>query len=320
MISRGARPPQRFDKIGDAALTSARAELGDAMRRRRRLSACAALLGLSLTACASSEVRVDTLQMVDSVSRIRDVQVLRNVAAAIDDHDMVPTQILLSTGQASVTTEATPSVSAPFLKFLGPTASLQASATDSWTAQWQISPVTNADDLRRLRNLYVLIVSTDEQYDTLEAYFARNPEMRATSACYGLQTAGKGADQGAANGCPPGYGAGQIPKWREALVVIEDGDSIGCKLYQEGWAGRRANEPSPKGVPFRRWLYWRRPGGPWLPAAPDAPPQTLGRYGGWELATTSRACFDDFVILVQSATPEAAGAGAQGARVMLSTH
>jgi len=35
------------------------------------------------------------------------------------------------------------------------------------------------------------------------------------------------------------------------------------------------------------------------------------------LGTTSRACFNDFVILVQSATPETVTASQQGAKVML---
>jgi hypothetical protein len=255
---------------------------------------------------------------------------------------MVPTQILLSTGQASVSEGASPTLKMPNFNIVKPTRELDVTANDTWTAQWQVSPVTNSDDLRKLRNLYVLIVSTDEQYDQLEAYYNRNPQMRASAACYGLQTTAGGGAQSAAQAgrasgadatgqpptanaqdaaCPPGYGAGQIPKWREALVVIEYGDSIGCKLYQEAWATshKRASHDSTAGIPFRRWLFWRRLGGDWLPATPDTEPQVLGLYKGWELGTTSRACFNDFVILAQSATPATANASQQGARVMLNT-
>jgi len=291
------------------------------------LSRCLMLLAagaaLALGGCAAVQVRENTLQMVDSVSRIRDVQVLRNLSAAINDHDMVPTQILLTTGQASVSADAGASASFPRFRLFDGKGELDLSTGGEWTAQWQVSPVTNADDLRRLRNLYVLIVSTDQQYDDLEAYFDRNPQQKADSACYGFQSTASAAAPVAADGsggCPPGYGSGQIPKWKQALVVIESGDSIGCKLYQEAFATARARIPHDdrRGVPFRRWLYWRRAGGAWLPTAPQAEPQSLGRFGGWELATTSRACFDDFVILAQSATPETAAAGGGGARVMLS--
>ncbi|MFI4975684.1 MAG: hypothetical protein ACHP84_14180 [Caulobacterales bacterium] len=296
----------------------------------------AALLAGALAGCAATQVRENTLEMVDSVSRIRDVQVLRNIAAAISDHDMVPTQILLSTGQASVSAGASPTVRMPHFDLTKPASELDVGASDSWSAQWQVSPVTNSDDLRRLRNLYVLIVSTDEQYNQLEGYYNRHPEMRAPSACYGLQVGESAAsvtapgDQPAggappaagkqSDACPPGYGAGQIPKWREALVVIEDGDSIGCKLYQEEAMVTRkgTRHDATRGIPFHRWLYWRRGGGEWLPSAPETQPEELGTYGGWQLATTSRACFNDFVILAQAATPQAATAGAQGARVMLS--
>lgn len=309
------------------------------MWRRTAGAVAVTLAAAILSGCVATQARMNTLNMVDSVSRIRDVQVLRNIAAAINDHDMVPTQILLSTGQASVSTGVSPSLTAPHFRLFQSAGELDVTGDDTWTAQWQVSPVTNADDLRRLRNLYVLIVSTDAQYDALQAYFTRHPDLRAASECYGLQSpsstvpaptgadaaeASKAADPGAKPEavCPPGYGAGQIPKWREALVVIENGDSIGCKLYQEASATERERTPrdSLKGIPFRRWLFWRKPGGDWAPTPPDAPPEPLGTYGGWELGTTSRACFNDFVILAQSATPETAGSSAQGARVMLSTH
>jgi hypothetical protein len=190
--------------------------------------------------------------------------------------------------------------------------------------------------------LYVLITSTDEQYNDLEAYYNRHPNQRAAAECYGLQTPTQNFPQAASTTnqtapatpgeqsttstskivvCPPGYGSGQIPKWKEALAIIEDGDSIDCKLYQEESVATRAREAhdSTKGVPFRRWLYWRRPGGSWQPTAPDTNPETLGLYGGWELGVTSRACYDDFVILAQSATPATANESAQGAKVILNS-
>ncbi len=288
-----------------------------------------AVLAGALAGCVAAQVRENTLEMVGSVARIRELQVLRNLSAAISDHDMVPTQILLSTGQASVAAGLSPSLKAPQFRLNSPTREVDVGASDSWTAQWQVTPVTNGDDLRRLRNLYVLVVWTDERYNALESYFNRHPEMRAPADCYGLQSPARlalkaeaGQDASApANlaACPAGYGEGQIPRWREALAVIEKGDSIGCKLYQEAHAVARkgAARDENRGVPFRRWLYWRTAGSAWLPIEPETTPQSLGTFGGWKLATTSRACFDDFVILVQSSIPETANASAQGAKVML---
>ena len=275
------------------------------MPLRRNIASLAApllgalLLGVGLTGCAAVQVRENTLQMVDSVSRIRDLQVLRNIAVAISDHNMVPTEILLSTGQASVSIGASPTITLPRFDFSTSARELDLGGSDAWTAQWQVQPVTNADDLRRLRNLYVLVVSTDQEYDDLEAYFDRHNDMRA-----------------AANSA----GAGQIPDWRLGREIIRTGDSIGCKLYQEGFQKARASQApqARKGLPFRRWLYWRTPGGSWGPTTPETEPQPLGAFHGWELGVTSRACFNDFVILVQSATPAAANASGQGPKLMLS--
>jgi hypothetical protein len=318
------------------------------MQRRHNNALVAAALAAMLTGCAAVQVRQNTLQMVDSVSHIREVQVLRNLAAAISDHDMVPTQMLLSTGQASVSAGASPTLKMPHFGVLThmllPTSELDVAGNDTWTAQWQVAPVTNADDLRRLRNLYVLIVSTDEQYNKLIAYYNRHPEKRASATCYGLQTTVGDPSQAAntpvdhptevnadpsrnvtkqESACPPGYRSGDIPKWEEAMLVIQDGDSIGCKLYQEDFAETghqvRAHHDSTKGIPFKRWLFWRGEGGAWLPETPATEPEVLGSYGGWEIGTTSRACFNDFIILVEAATPEAADAGRQGARTILNT-
>jgi hypothetical protein len=127
------------------------------------------------------------------------------------------------------------------------------------------------------------------------------------------------ASKGGEAFCPAGYGTGVIPKWKQGLQIVEAGDSIGCKLYQEATvdARRTADKRNLKGIPFKRWLYWRTPGANWLPETPEASPVSLGTFGNWELGTTSKACFNDFVLLVQSASPDAASAGAQGARLML---
>ncbi len=298
---------------------------------QRRFTIIAATIAacLLLEGCVAGQVQENTLEMVDSVAHVREAQVLSNLSAAISDHNMVPTEILLSVGQASVNTGLSPTVKYPKFSTAVPTRELDIGATDTWTAQWQVTPVTNADDLRRLRNLFVLIVSTDAQYDQLEAYYARHPEMRAPIECYGLAAVESSAAAGAAPEhailvppnaqCPPGYGTGVIPRWKQSLQIIEAGDSIGCKLYQESTmeARRKAPRSSLRGLPFKRWFYWRAPGGAWMPEAPDAPPESLGSYGQWELGTTSRACFNDFVLIVQSASPDAASASGQGPRLML---
>jgi len=253
-----------------------------------------AISGL-LTACAATQARINTLQMVNDVSRIREAQVIRNLSAAISDHDFVPAEIFLGAGQASVSLGTSQSVTLPKFDFSQNGRALGLGASDSWSALWQVAPVTNADDLRSLRNLYVLVVSTDEDYERLEGYLERHPSMHAS--CAGRHPTREVL----------GERVESAPDWCEAKAIISTGDSIGCKLYQEG-AG-----PKQRGVPFRRWLYWRASGDPqWRPEAPELAPQTLGHVGPWEIATTSRACFNDFVILVQAQTKAAAAAAVVG--------
>ena len=269
------------------------------------------LLALPLGGCVAHQARLNTLQMIGDIARVRETQVLRNLSAAISDRDAVPAVVVLGAGQAtaSATAGANPDVL----------------AQDTWTSQWQISTVTNSEDLRRLRNLYALITATDAQYDIALGYFRRHPQEAPTAGCGGLdltaksahalapRAAGRPNEEPAANllysgnqaqECPPGFGPGRVATWRLALNVIEVGDSLGCRLYQE-----QARRPAATGagLPFRRWLYWRRPGATWGPDPPDAPPQSLGTVNGWELGTTSQSCFNDFTILVQTLTPSGGG-------------
>jgi hypothetical protein len=266
-------------------------------------------LTCTLASCAASQVRMNALQMVADISQMREIQVYRNISAAISDHDMVPAEIFLGTGQATVATVTSAGLKLPQFDFSQPSRELGPLTSATWTATWTIAPVTNSDDLRRLRNLYVLVASTDAQYDELQAFFVRHPELRTQPACAD-ETRMSGTSAGHSN--PIGTGPGQVPKWCQAIQVMANGDSIGCKLYQE--QGR--TEARRGGLPFRRWLYWRQSGGDWLPERPPSDPSSVGAYEGWELGITSRACFNDFVILVQSATPAAAGASAQGPRAL----
>jgi hypothetical protein len=278
------------------------------------------VLAVLLGGCVARQARINTLQMIGDIARVRNTQVLRNLSAAISDRDAVPAVVVLGAGQAtaSVAAGANPDIL----------------AEDTWTSQWQISTVTNSEDLRRLRNLYALITATDAQYDIYLAYFRRHPQELPNAGCGGQDltirsanapappAAGRPNEAPAANllysgdqnqECPPGYGPGRVAAWRLALNVIEVGDSLGCRLYQEQ---PRKPPATGAGLPFRRWLYWRRPGATWGPDPPDTPPQSLGTVGEWELGTTSRSCFNDFTILVQTLTPS--GGGVAEPKLMLS--
>ena len=220
---------------------------GDSVAQRKfMIISIIAAVCLLLEGCVASQVQENTLEMVDSVAHVRESQVLSNLSSAISDHNMVPTEILLSVGQATVTAGLSPTAKYPKFTTASPAREFDIGASDNWTAQWQVTPVTNADDLRRLRNLYVLIVSTDDQYDALEAYYTRHPEMRAPIECYGLSAAGseKAILVPPSGQCPAGYGTGVIPRWKQSVQIIETGDSIGCKMFQESTVDARRKATS----------------------------------------------------------------------------
>jgi len=260
-------------------------------------------LATALSACAGVQDSENVLQMADTISRMREQQVLRNVSAAISDHDMVPSQIVLGTGQANVQMGINSLFKLPHFDFSKPSRQWDIGATDLWIAQWQMEPVTNADDLRRLRNLYALIASSNAEYDRLWAYIRAHPTQMPSPSGMPELAHGKGG-----SGKAPAVGL----RWTDALGILKIGDSIGCKYYQEAKTARAEG-----GLPFRRWLFWRHDSGAWLPERPDSAPQSLGSYGDWEIGVTSRACFDDFVIMMQAATPVAEQVSTQGPKIML---
>lgn len=288
-------------------------------------AACAAIMVLD--GCATGQAQRNTTLMAATISRMRQDQALNNIAAAIDDRSFVPSAIVLGTGQATVasapTSTLTPTIGNPSSLELG------LGATYTVTAQWQFTSITDPDDLRRLRNIFALIVSTDAQFDELETYFhsaaasaarsgggvpADRNELVYRNLLGSFAPTGPKPGAESARQAPSPEAAGQVVSWRDARRFLEQGDSIDCRLYQQ------AKPVSGKGLPFRRWLFWRKPkGGAWNPQPPPAgmPIETLGTYGNWELGVTSRACLDDFVILIQALTPNTNAAAAEGPKYML---
>lgn len=314
----------------------------------------AALVG----ACASTQTQENASQMVGSIGRLREQQVLANISAAIDDRDFVPSAFVLGTGQANSTVGVAPALKGTSLTAPKPMVEFDVSPTDTWTAQWQFTSVNDQGDLRRLRNIYALIVATNQQYNELENYFHPRCDANETTSPT-LPGAGAGGgvaeeladverldDQGIRTpercrdprlpppspteaATPP---AGQNPPadahtqenasvklpdqvatpWEVAKSLIFKGDSIDCRLYQ---AGRKKDRLFDQDLPYRRWLFWRRPGErEWSPAPHELVTiESIGRHGRWELGIATpeddpeagRACLDDFVILVQSLTPVA---------------
>jgi hypothetical protein len=81
-----------------------------------------------LAGCAASQVRMNALQMVGDVARMREIQAYRNISAAISDHDFVPAQIFVGNGQATVATATSVGLKLPQFDFSQPSRQLDPTA------------------------------------------------------------------------------------------------------------------------------------------------------------------------------------------------
>jgi hypothetical protein len=145
------------------------------------MRACAAVsvgLYLFVTGCASTQLNHNTLDLASSVGDIQTQQVLYNLSLILDDPAAIPTHLDLSDGTASTTNSIQPSISSPIAETIaegtatagGPNqiqntlartgASASISAQNLYSQSWDYTPVTDGDELRRLRALYKYALGT----------------------------------------------------------------------------------------------------------------------------------------------------------------
>jgi hypothetical protein len=285
-------------------------------------------MAVMVAGCVATQTGQSTIQMAETISHIRDSQVLRNISAAIGNRSAVPAQIVLGIGQANVTAGLGSGSGGKYTNINRRATALELdiSPSDTWTGQWQFTSITERDDLRRLRNVYELIVSTDAEFDELEDYLEEAEHGKETDnkpespESLVFEDIVSDASENERNGSiqaetakptpkepstepAPSSKSGVIP-WEQARDFIENGDSLDCRVYQKGFQDQ----------------YWRANGTTqWSPTEPNGKlVVSLGVYQGREIGVTSIACFYDFVIFVQGLTPSASNP-ANKAGLMLST-
>ncbi len=147
-----------------------------------RMRACAAVsvgLYLFVSGCASSQLNYNTLDLASSVGDIQTQQVLYNLSLILDDPAAIPTHVDLSAGTASTSNSIGPNISSPIPETIaqvtaggtgtgnvlqntfartGVTASV--SGQNLYSQSWNYTPVTDGDELRRLRALYKYALGT----------------------------------------------------------------------------------------------------------------------------------------------------------------
>ena len=231
--------------------------------------ALAFLIAPLLTGCVPQALHHNTTGVIGTIYDLRREQVLTNISAAIDNVTNLPVHVVITQGSAQVSGSITPGIKLPHMNLSEASKELDVSGTYQWTDQWQFIPVTAPDDLQRLRTLYGAIVrrTTDAKANAVAARtsldgFPKPPTVKSPFVA------------------PP-------PTEGEAAKALDEGISPECRTYLAA-------------TPSRVWLYWKNADAGNLPVPAGA--ASLGSFGRNELFTTSMACFDDFILLVQSTT------------------
>jgi hypothetical protein len=141
------------------------------VRVRFGLLAAAALL----SACASSQLNYNALDLADTIDELVSNQVLTNLARSIDHPYAVPSQVSILQGSASTTGTISANYSDPVSNAITTTNTVATAAaktftntvtglagaqtltptvSDNWSQNWSLSPAVDADQMRRLRALY----------------------------------------------------------------------------------------------------------------------------------------------------------------------
>jgi hypothetical protein len=129
-------------------------------------------LAVALTGCTHVALQNNTVQTTDTLADLQYQQVLDNLARFQDDPDSVPSFAIVTAGTASVNDQFGSGISPtysptlsnaqqgagalPILSLLFPL-SVQRTVTENWS----LTPVVDADNLRRLRCAYRLVVMGD---------------------------------------------------------------------------------------------------------------------------------------------------------------
>jgi hypothetical protein len=145
------------------------------------MRACGAVsvgLYLLVSGCASTQLNHNTLELATSVGNIQTQQVLYNLSLILDDPAAIPTHVTLSDGSASTNNSIQPDISSPLAQSIAQTTatagianqlqstlshtgmSASISAQNLYSQSWDYTPVTDGDELRRLRALYKYALGT----------------------------------------------------------------------------------------------------------------------------------------------------------------
>jgi len=260
---------------------------------------CVVLSLVMLAGCSSWQAGQNTSDLIDTIGEIREVQVLRNIGHAIDHPSAVPAQVVLSQGIASASVSASATFLLPKFNLSQPNKQLNAVGSDTWTSTWQMIPVSSPGDLNRLRALYAYIV-TSHSKDASES-----KQASAMKHLLAFKSSAENIEIQQASSLHKHIVPG--PNREDVAEILIKGESTDCASYQ-----RRFEDENQV---YAQWLFWKD-ASDWMPVSPPpaADLEPIGTYNGHHLYISSRACLDDFILLVQRSVPSTQTAADQTLR------
>lgn len=143
---------------------------------------------LLLTGCASTQLNYNTVDITGSLDGVYRTQVLNNVSKYIEDDWAIPSYAEIASGTVQTSNSISPSVSFPLSSAVARTgasvitattkagAGMTVAASDSWSQNWVLAPVTDVATLRRIRAIYRKIIfgAIDPEYDRIVSLLYRN--------------------------------------------------------------------------------------------------------------------------------------------------
>ncbi len=264
-------------------------------RDMRFVKSTVLIIVLLSAGCAPFQATQNAEELIATIADVRETQVVYNIGRAIDDPEMVPSQVVMSQGSAQASTSLTPTLSwaAHFVKSLS--ASL---GVFSWTSSWTLTPVVDAGDLQNLRAVYSFIIIAPPQVPA-----QTTTADRLNKATQRLDLFNKKETAPPPQWVPPFQSP--VPTSEQAAKLLIEGESRACQQYQSEKESTALYNP---------WLFWFRDGS-WHPANPRYPLTQVGSHNGTPIYITSQACFDDFIILVHNSIPAAHAAAASGPKI-----
>jgi hypothetical protein len=242
-----------------------------------------ATAGWLLTGCVAAQMNANALDVASTIGDLQTRQVLQNLSRFIDDPDAIPAQAILLAGFVQARNSASASATFPLDMVNKFAREFTPSATIEWTDNWYLVPVTDGDDIRRLRALYRFAVYGNHAGDV------PSPERPGP---YDLDHSYVATDD-----APPArvraFTGEQAPDARGVLHT-------GWLFWTDDGPAAPSDAPPPGPGPYR-------------PSAPTKKLYPLGHAGRHTLFTTDRAAWGDFVVAVLGATPAAHGGAARPA-------